>query len=94
MEINGKPTKDSIILLGFALAIAVLSLVELLLLHNARQEREATMWASRTHDDGPLLVAEGEVPLPVDQVLNKPPKLQHLRPALAACWQTRPTHRP
>ncbi|MGH8264625.1 MAG: response regulator [Steroidobacteraceae bacterium] len=34
---------------------------------------------------GQRLIAEGDVPMHVDQVLSKPPKLSQLRAALARC---------
>jgi CheY-like chemotaxis protein len=36
---------------------------------------------------GQRLIAEGDIPPQVDQVLNKPPKLRELREALARCLQ-------
>ncbi|MCE0484785.1 MAG: ATP-binding protein [Methylacidiphilales bacterium] len=37
---------------------------------------------------GQRLVAEGDIPVHVDRVLNKPPKLRELREALAQCLRT------
>jgi len=36
---------------------------------------------------GQRLVAEGDIPLHVDRVLSKPPKLRELRETLAHCCQ-------
>jgi len=37
---------------------------------------------------GQRLAAEGDIPIDVDRVLNKPPKLRELREALAECMRT------
>jgi len=38
---------------------------------------------------GQRVVADGDVPVHVDRVLSKPPKLRELREALARCWEAR-----
>jgi len=38
---------------------------------------------------GQRLVSEGDIPLHVDLVLSKPPRLRELRSALARCWRAR-----
>jgi CheY-like chemotaxis protein len=35
---------------------------------------------------GQRLVADGDIPPHVDEVLSKPPKLRELRQAFARCW--------